>query len=130
MYKFTEHITWPTPTDKKVVGILGAPDVYEELKKLEARNPRLSVVEVNSLEEAADLHVLFLCSAMKSEYRAYTRGLSKGNTLIVCEDREDWRLGIDIAFQMANDRLSYFIDKGHLERRGLVASQRLLGLGG
>ncbi|MEM9325563.1 MAG: YfiR family protein [Bacteroidota bacterium] len=129
LYKFTEYVTWPEESEAARIGVLRAPEVLSQLEDFRESRPHLQVVDVKSPADAEGLHVLLLSKASVDQHKDYIKALNGSTTMVVCEDKGDTRWGVDIAFFENNARMSYIVYESSLQRRNLVPSGKLLGLG-
>ncbi len=129
LYKFTDYVTWPQESEESIIGVLGDPDVVNSLKVFQRKRPNLKIVDVKGPSDVQGLHILYLSDNAQEAYQEYVKPLVGKSTLVVCENKEDMTWWVDIAFFEKNSGMGYVVNQSSLDRRSLVPSSKLLGMG-
>jgi YfiR/HmsC-like len=135
MYNFTKYIEWPANLRQGdfVIDVLGNPALALELQtiasKLKVGTQNIVIKAVSSIDEIDNCHVLYISSGKSGQLGNALAKLNGKNALIIT-DKEGLALqGAGINYIMDGDKLRYEINRGNIEKKGLVVSNSLLTLG-
>ncbi len=135
LYNFTKYIEWPANLRQGdfVVGVFGNPSLALELQTIATKqkvgSQNIIIKAINSVDEIENCHVLYVGHGKCSAITTVLSKLNGKNTLLIT-DKEGMALqGAGINYIMDGDRLKYEVNRGNIEKKGLVVSSSLLALG-
>ena len=135
MYNFTKYIEWPVSqrTGEFVIGVLGNSPLVAELNTIASKqkigSQSIQVKVFSSVEEIDNCNILYLPPSKSGQISAVVNKLSGRATLIISDKEGLASQGAGINYILDGDKLKYEVNKGSLEKRGLVVSSALLALG-
>lgn len=125
--KFIENVTWPDDRKAVVIGVVGKDEVFGELQsRLQSKNPNGVVVKRINAGEAVTCDVVYIPSADNHAINNIA-SLSKG--VLIISESDLSKKGSGISFIEEGGRLTFLINKGSIESKGLKISSTLLSLG-
>ena len=135
LYNFTKYIEWPSTMRQGdfIIDVLGNPSLATELQTIAGKQKvgtqNIVVKAVNSVDEIDNCHVLYLGHGKSALIGNVLTKLNGKNALVI-SDKEGMALqGAGINYIMDGDRLKYEVNRGNIEKKGLVVSNSLLSLG-
>ena len=136
MFRFLGYVEWPsssqTERDFYVIGVIGAPDIAEELAVIAADrrvNERNVVVRRMSAAEApGDVDELFIGTSDLAQLQAITARLHNKPVLVVTQSEHALAHGSMVNFRVADDRLRFEVALDAAEQAGLRVSSRMLSV--
>jgi hypothetical protein len=125
--KFIDNVTWPDDRKAVVIGVVGKNEVLVELQsRLQAKNPNGVIVKRITAAEAATCDVIYIPTA-DNHAIGNIASLSKG--VLIISESDLSKKGSGISFLEEGGRLTFVINKGSIESKGLKVSSTLLSLG-
>ena len=134
LVKFTQYTTWPSSTftasnTPVVIGVLDADPLFDELQKqakdfVSARP--IEIRHVNSLDEAASCHVLFLGEAMSRKEADWFTALRGKPILTVGESDRTIEHGAIMRFVIKNRSVRFEANLAASAANQLELSERML----
>lgn len=130
IYNFTRYIQWPNLENELVIGVSGGnPAIMEAMEKManlkSTPELKLSVRKVQSPEDVADCHILYVPEAESSKARIFASRAER-NTLIVTEGEGMLQEGGMINFVLVDKKLRFEIHQEALEKARLKISNQLV----
>jgi hypothetical protein len=131
LYQISKFVFWPEERKKAdafSVCQLG-PDLYQgTLEKMQGRtvfNKPIQVLNIQSLDQAAQCHLLILSSPNKIETKKLRLWLADHHVLTVVDGAKNGDLGM-VAFVLENQRVRLHINLNLAEHSGLAFAANLL----
>ena len=137
LHKFPGFVDWPadafkSPTSPIVIGLVGAPAVFDELTKVARGRLVLNrPVEAQLLEKAElppDLHVLFIGKDAATDAKRLVEQARRAHLLIVTDIPEGLKTGAVLDFVRIEGRLRFEASLPAASRAGIRLSSKLLSV--
>jgi hypothetical protein len=137
LYQFLSYITWPEqalppPGEPLVIGVMGAPDIADELgATLAGRTAQGRPVVARAMapgEPSAGLHMLFIDRSQQNRLREEARAARESSTLPVSEVDGALDYGVVINFVTVEGRVRFEVSLDNAQGSGITISSRLLAL--
>ena len=138
LHKLPGFVEWPAGTLETgsapiVIGIAGAPLIFEELVRIaRGRLVQGHPVEPRLVAAAArlprDLEVLFIGAAAAGDAATLVDDARAGHVLVVTDAAEAMRAGAAIQFVQVDGRIRFVAAPGEARRAGLKLGSQLLGV--
>lgn len=132
LYNFSLYTEWPAPpVDGFHLCIIGRDPVASALDALDGRLLRgkpLIVQHLDSSDQAAACHVLYVGALTSGQRAALGRALGQQPILTVGESRQGDEFAPIIQLIPVGAHIAFEIDLGKARMAGLMLSSRLLGL--
>ena len=137
LYKFLSFITWPEralPPEGQplVIGVMGAPDIADELgATLAGRTAQGRPVVARPMapgEPPAGVHLLFIDGSQQHRLREEARAAREWSTLPVSEVDGALDYGVVINFVTVEGRVRFEVSLDNAHASGITISSRLLAL--
>jgi hypothetical protein len=135
MYNFTKYIEWPATqrSGDFVIGVLGNSSITAELRTIAGKQKvgtqNIVVKTFSSISEIEECNILYLPPSKSMLIGELASKLSGKPMLIISDKNGLASQGAGINYIMDGDKLKYEINKGSIEKRGLIVSNALLALG-
>jgi len=134
LYNFAGFVEWPEQARAKnllVIGVMGAEDVEAALRSASAnrmlQNRKVVVKRVADIEEAGDVHILFVGAAENQRLRRIMAAVQSRPVLTVTESTDAIDAGSVINFVTTN-RVQFEVSLKAAARAGLQLNARLLSV--
>lgn len=138
LFNFAKFVEWPPKAFAKdssplVVGVLGEKNPFGDDLKRTVRNKTinnrpLEVKEIQSVTEATNCHILFICTSEKKRLPEILDGLRDTPALTVGETDRFIQAGGMINFVLAGNKIRFEINDDAAKKAGLKISSKLLSL--
>ncbi len=137
LYKFLSFITWPERVmppagEPLVIGVMGAPDIADELgATLAGRTAQGRPVVARAVapgEQPAGVHMLFIDRTQQHRLRAEARAARETSTLPVSEVDGALDYGVVVNFVTVDGRVRFEVSIDNAQESGITISSRLLAL--
>jgi hypothetical protein len=137
LYKFLSFITWPERAlppagEPLVIGVMGAPDIADELgATLAGRTAQGRPVVARPMEPGeapAGVHMLFIDRSQQHRLRDEARAARESATLPVSEVDGALDYGVVINFVTVDGRVRFEVSIDNAQESGITISSRLLAL--
>jgi hypothetical protein len=137
IHKFLSYIEWPAtalPADNGPlrVGVVGADKVFNDLTTIAAGHPvqgrAMQVVRVTQLEEADDVHLLFVGRAAWKDLAAWVGATKAAPVAVVTDAPNGIELGAALQLILVDDRVRFDASISAAVRAGVRLSSRLLAV--
>jgi hypothetical protein len=135
MYNFTKYIEWPVSqrTGDFVIGVLGNSAMVSELNTIASKqkigSQNIVIKVFSTADEIDNCNILYLPASKSNQIGAVVNKLTGKAILIISDKAGLASQGAGINYVLDGDKLKYEVNKGSLEKRGLVVSNALLALG-
>jgi hypothetical protein len=136
LYRFISFVEWPSarmppPGAPIIIGVIGAPEVAEELRILVtgrvAQGHSMAVRVLSPDDVPTELHMLFVGRMANARLPALARSAEPG-TLIVSDSAGALEQGSMVNFVEADGRIRFAVSVAAAERSGLRISSRMLAV--
>jgi hypothetical protein len=137
IHKFASYIEWPAgglPADNGPlrVGVVGSDSVFNDLSAIIAGRPAqgraMQVVRLNRLDEADDVHMLFVGRAAWKDLAGWVAATKAAPVAVITDAPNGIELGAALQFVIINDRVRFDASITAATRAGLRLSSRLLAV--
>ena len=134
LYHFAKHIEWANhkQTGLFTIGFVGHPSfkltLQETVKNRLIGKQRVVVLEVSSLEELQQCHIVFVQNSFSVKFTDLNEYTKKHNVLLVTEEQDPTKVPTGINFFTQSGKLRFSLNKLHLESIGLKVSSDLVRL--
>jgi YfiR/HmsC-like len=137
LYKFLGFITWPDgafakESDPLVIGILGAPDIADELTTtIVGRTVQGRPVLAKALKPGDpidDVHLLFIDARQREQLEPLARSARDRGSLLVSESSDALDQGVVINFVTVDSRVRFEVSLIAAAETGITISSRLLSV--
>lgn len=130
LYNFTKYVDWTGGGDKDkfVIGVLGSPEMKEELgKSLTGKKVGTKDIEIKDIEigQVIDCSIVYLGSSQSNSLSAVNAKIKGKNILLVTQE-DLAEKGACISFFMQKGKLKFKLNQAALRDSGLKASENLL----
>jgi hypothetical protein len=135
IYHFTKYINWPDPlkTGDFVIGVIEAPELYVELKKVAdlktVGSSRMVIKTISAHAVSFSCHIVFIGDDASDNLKKIVAATANTPVLLVTETEGAARKGACINFALIDDRLKLEINKTNIAERELRIATELLQLG-
>lgn len=135
VYNFAKNIEWPARYNEGdfVITALGNSTIYDELqqnvKGKRIGNQTVQVRHAAQLSDVGKCHILYITFQESDMIEAVGKRLRGTSTVIVTEKNGMIGHGADINIIECNGKLRFEIDPTRLEKKRIIASQKLLEMG-
>jgi hypothetical protein len=130
LYKFASYVKWPAQAPTLVIGIFGADDIADELKRLAATNPvdqqPLHVRVLRTGEPLDGVQILFIGTGSRA--RALIDSLADKPVLTVTDAADIAAVGSMLNFVLVGNRVRFELSNAQARASGLKFSSRLIGV--
>lgn len=135
IFNFTRFIKWPESgtQDNFIIGVLGEnEELAAELKNSAANrtvgSKPIKVVEFASIEQISNCQILFVPNKKTGSLKRISEHLSKQPTVIISEKMEWNPKESTINLHLIDQKLAFYINQKNAKSKGIVVSEKLLGL--
>lgn len=128
LYNFTKYVNWTGGGDKFVIGVLGSPEMKEELgKSLTGKKVGTKDIEIKDIAigQVIDCSIVYLGSSQSNSLSAVNAKIKGKNILLVTQE-DLAEKGACISFFMQKGKLKFKLNQAALRDSGLKASENLL----
>jgi hypothetical protein len=135
MMNFSKGIHWPAEAvnGNLIIGVLEYPPLAAELINISSNNRlayrKVEVREYMRVEDIDKCHILFIPAYKAKKLPDVLAHISRYPTLIVTNKPDLARKGAGINFVLLNGKLKFEINSRAIEKRGMMISSDLKGLG-
>lgn len=130
IYNFTKFFEWSHSESNGdfVIGVLGANDVYQEVKDFTSGkkviNRDIQVERFRAAENVTNCHILFVSGDQTNKLPDLNERLAS-NTLLISESEKGIDQGAALNFVLEDERLSYEFAPSQAKDKGLKFSSRI-----
>jgi hypothetical protein len=128
LYNFTKYVNWTGGGDKFVIGVLGSPEMKEELdKSLTGKKVGTRDIEIRDIavSQVIDCSIVYLGSSQSNSLATINTKIKGKNILLVTQE-DLAEQGACISFFMQNGKLKFKLNQAALRDSGLKTSENLL----
>ena len=128
LYNFTKYINWTAGGDKFTIGVIGSPEMKEELdKSLTGKKVGTKDIEIKdiSVGQVTDCSIIYLGSSQSNSLSTVNTKIKGKNILLVAQD-DLAEKGACISFFMQSGKLKFKLNQAALKDSGLKTSENLL----
>lgn len=135
MYNFTKYIEWPAASrsGEFVIGVLGNSALTDELKTIASKqkvgSQNIVVKTFSSVDEIDNCHIIYIPPSKSTQLAAVIAKIGTKPILIISDKNGLAAQGSGINYIMDGDKLKYEVNRGSIEKKGMVVSSALLALG-
>lgn len=132
LYIFATNTDWPDAMKKGnfVIGVLGSPDLYDELvAKYAAKHvgsQPLQIVELATIPESQRIHILYIDKSRKADLPTAIKTLKDKSTLIVSHFDGGLQQGAGINFKAVNSNIRYELNRKLVEEKKISIGSKIL----
>jgi hypothetical protein len=129
---FAKYASWPASDGDFKIAVIGKSKVYEEMVKITANKTvdgkPYKIVQVESLPEALDAHIIFLPDNKSSLIDELTKATEGKPVMIITEREGLHKKGAGFSFVVLDNKLRFDVNNAELEKRNIKMSSNLLNL--
>lgn len=129
---FAKYASWPSSDGDFKIAVIGKSKVYEEMLKITANKTvngkPYKIVQVESLAEALDVHIIFLPDHKSSLIDELTKATEGKPVMIITEREGLHKKGAGFSFVVLDNKLRFDVNNAELEKRNIKMSSNLLNL--
>lgn len=132
LYKLRNYVEWPAGMPAKVIGVVGADEIVDNLLEIPAVRDKVpgaaTIKRLQTGDALTGISVLFVGAAYWQRAAAMVAQAGERSILVVSESPLALASGSVINFQVVDERIRFEISLDAADKAGLKVSSQLLSL--
>ena len=131
IFHFTKYVEWPDLESGEpfTIGVFGKSDIIVPLKEISkmktVNNRKITVVQIDDLQQISACHILFISPLDKKELKKLLETVGSHPVLTVGDTNGFADFGVALNFVIVNGKIKFELNPCAVERAGLWVSSQL-----